>query len=108
MRLLLSTFLLFPWCGSLLFAQQEAVKKIVITKRTVDADGSESSETIVKKGAAAQNFDVEKYLRENRADNTRLEVKVTGGDDERTVVIKGANMVAINGDEEEAGNGNDD
>ena len=73
--LLATTFLLFPWCASQLFSQQDGTKKIVISKRTIDANGDESSETIVKKGAAAENFDVEKYIRENRADNTQVEEK---------------------------------
>ncbi|MDO8365247.1 MAG: PDZ domain-containing protein [Saprospiraceae bacterium] len=94
--LLFTTFLLFPWCASQLFSQQEGAKKVVITKRTMDADGAESSETIVKKGAAAENFDVDKYIAENRGDNTWLELKVTGGDDERTVIIKGSKTVRIN------------
>lgn len=104
--LLSATLLLFPWCISSIFAQQNGAKKIVITKRTVDADGSESSETIVKKGAAAENFDVEKYIRDNRADNTQVEVKVTGGDDERTIVVKGSKTVRISedsGEESEEG-----
>ncbi|MBL7806921.1 MAG: PDZ domain-containing protein [Saprospiraceae bacterium] len=87
--LLVTTLLLFPWCLAPLFSQQESNKKVVITKRTVDADGSESTETIIKKGAAAENFDVDKYIRENRADNTSVEVEVTGGDDERSIVING-------------------
>jgi S1-C subfamily serine protease len=95
--LLSATFLLFPWCVSSIFAQQNGAKKIVITKRTVDTDGSESSETIVKKGAAAENFDVEKYIRENRADNTQVEVKITG-DDDRTIVVKGSKTVRISED----------
>lgn len=98
--LLVATFLLIPWCAAPLFAQQSGQKKIVITKRTVDGDGSQSTETIVKKGAAAENFDLEKYLRENRSDNTRLEVKVTGGDDNRTIVIKGSKSVEIEDSEE--------
>ncbi len=99
--LLSATFLLFPWCVAQLFSQQEGTKKIVITKRTVDADGSESSETIVKKGAAAENFDVEKYLEENRADNTRIEVKIKGGDEDRSIVVKGSKTIRISGDEED-------
>lgn len=99
--LLSATFLLFPWCVTQLFSQQEGAKKIVITKRIVDANGDESSETIVKKGAAAENFDVEKYIRENRADNARVEVKVTGGDDERTIVVKGSKTIRINEDDED-------
>lgn len=87
--LLLSTFLLFPWSATSLFSQQDGVKKVVITKRTVEADGTESSETIVKKGTAAENFDLDKYLRENRSDNVQLEIQVTGGEEERSIVIKG-------------------
>jgi len=99
--LLATTFLLFPCCASQLFSQQEASKKIVITKRTLDANGASSTETIVKKGAAAKNFDVDKYIRENRADNIQVEVKVTGGDDERTIVVKGSKATCISNDEEE-------
>ncbi len=98
--LLTTALLLFPWCAAQLFSQQDGTKKVVITKRTLDADGSESSETIVKKGAAAENFDLEKYLRENRADNTQLEIKVTGGDDERSIVVKGSKT--LRSDEERA------
>lgn len=88
--LLVTGLLLLPWCLAPLFSQQESNKKVVITKRTIDPDGSESTETIIKKGAAAENFDVDKYIRENRADNTSVEVEVTGGDDERSIVINGA------------------
>ena len=105
--LLTATLLLFPWCAAQLFSQQEGAKKIVITKRTVDADGSESSETIVKKGAAAASFDVEKYIAENRADNTQVEVKVSGGDNERTVRVKGSKIVRIE-EEDEADNDDND
>lgn len=101
--LLAISLLLFPWCASQLFAQQEGAQKVVITKRTVDADGSESSETIVKKGDAAANFDVDKYIKENRADNTAIEIKVKGGGDERTIVVKGAKTVTIEGDSDEHG-----
>ena len=70
-------------------APSENEKKIVITKRTIDADGTETTETIVKKGQAAEDFDVEQYIEENRADNVELDVRVRGGDDnERKVVIK--------------------
>ena len=60
--ILAAAFLLMP-CGASLFAQQVNAapggdKKIVITKRSTDADGSEVTETIVKKGKAAENFDV--------------------------------------------------
>ncbi len=99
--LLSATFLLFPWCATQLFSQQEGAKKIVITKRVIDANGDESTETIVKKGTAAENFDVEKYIRENRADNAQVEVKVTGDEEERTIVIKGSKTIRTNEDDEE-------
>lgn len=87
------TFVLLPWCAAPLFSQQNtpapSEKKITITKRTVDADGSETTEIIVKKGQAAENFDVDKYISENRADNVQVEVRVEeGGNDEKTVIVK--------------------
>lgn len=76
---LLTACLLFSWC-SLSSAQQNASaageKKIVITKRTVEADGTEVTETIVKKGAAAADFDVDKYVRENRSSQMQVDVRV--------------------------------
>jgi len=99
--LIATSFLLYPWCASPVFSQQEGAKKILITKRTLDADGISSTETIVKKGAAAKNFDVDKYVRENRADNIQVEVKVIGGDDERTIVVKGSKATCISKEEDE-------
>ena len=90
--ILTAAFALLPWCLSPLFAQQSVPagdKKVVITKRTVDADGTETTETIVKKGKAAENFDVDQYIKENRADNIHLDVRVSEGDDDnQTVIIK--------------------
>jgi len=99
--LLSATFLLFPWCASQVFSQQNGDKKIVITKRTVDADGTEISETIMKKGAAAANFDIEKYIAENRADNTRLEMSISDGDDERTILVKGPKIIRTSDDDDD-------
>lgn len=99
--LLSATLLLFPWCAAQLFAQQEGSKTITITKRILEADGTENLETVVKKGKAAELFDVEKYIRENRADNVQLEIKVSGGDEERSVVVKGSKTLRQNEDEEE-------
>lgn len=105
--LLLTAFLLFPWCLTLLSAQQEGSKKVVITKETVEADGSRSSETLVKKGAAAEQFDVDKYIQENRGDNTRLQIDVTQGDNEQHIEVEGARAradePADNEDEEDDG-----
>lgn len=78
-----SFLLLAPWIASSILAQQDNStsssfeKKIVITKRSVDANGDEITETIVKKGKAAESFDSEQYLRENRSDKTQIEIKVT-------------------------------
>lgn len=90
--ILTAAFALLPWCFSPLLAQQSVPagdKKVVITKRTLDADGTETTETIVKKGKAAENFNVDQYIKENRADNVELDVRVTAGDDDdRTVIVR--------------------
>ncbi len=51
-------------------------KQIVIIQRTVEPDGTERIETIVKKGDAAKGFDVEQYRREQGADSVRVRVEV--------------------------------
>lgn len=74
--------LLFPFFSVALLAQQNSSdKKVVITKRTVDADGSETTETIVKKGKAADNFDADKYLRENKTTATDVDIRIESGGD---------------------------
>ncbi|MBK8968271.1 MAG: PDZ domain-containing protein [Lewinellaceae bacterium] len=87
-----SIFMLLPWCLNTALAQENepvSEKKIVITKRTLDPDGTETTETIVKKGKAAEDFDVEQYVEENRADNVELDVRVQDTDDEnRKVIVK--------------------
>lgn len=88
--LILSALLLAPWMCASVFAQQsdnndaKSEKKIVIIKRTTDTDGSEVTETIVKKGKAAEDFDVDKYVRENRSDKVQVEVRVTEGNGDNT------------------------
>lgn len=74
--------LFLPWDFTALHAQNAgSEKKVVITRRSVDADGTERTETIIKKGQAAQNFDAEKYLRDNRSDNVKIEVRIEDGND---------------------------
>lgn len=83
--LLTAGFILLPWCFNAVFAQKQdntGDKKITIIKRTVEADGSEVTETIVKKGKAAENFDVDKYVRENRDAKNQVEVIVNSDNDE--------------------------
>jgi hypothetical protein len=84
--LLTATVLLASWP---VFSQKESPVKIVVTKRTLDSDGTESTETIVKKGEAAKNFDVDQYVKANRADNAQIEITVSGDDEERRIVVKG-------------------
>ena len=91
--ILSAAFVLMPWIIEPLYSQQNtspaSEKKITITKRTVDQDGSETTEVIVKKGKAAENFDVEKYINENRSDNTQVEVRVESGtEDEKSIIVK--------------------
>ena len=70
--------LLSPWCIVPASAQQPADngdKKIVITKRTVDPDGTVTTETIVKKGKAAESFDADAYLKENEGANVDINIR---------------------------------
>jgi S1-C subfamily serine protease len=54
----------------------ESEKIIIITKRSVDADGSEIIETIIKKGQAAAQFDADQYMKENNKDGVTIQVQV--------------------------------
>lgn len=85
--ILAATLVLLPWCS--LLAQQNNAgsdKKIIITKRSVDADGSETTETIVKKGKAAENFDVDQYVRDNKKENVDVDVRIEEGDEEVHII----------------------
>jgi S1-C subfamily serine protease len=79
-----TAFLLLLGNSATLLAQQNTTtgsnKTITITKRSVDADGTETTETIVKKGKAAENFDVDKYVQENRSEKVQVEVQVEDQD----------------------------
>ena len=90
----MKTKLLFAlFCFTLLataLSAQQSELKVTITKKVREADGSMSSETIVKKGAAAQSFNIDQYLKDNKADNTDLEIRSEGGDEERSISIKGS------------------
>jgi len=104
--ILAAAFLLMP-CGASLFAQQvnaapgSGDKKIVITKRTVDADGSEVTETIVKKGKAAENFNAEQYIRENRSDKVQVEVRVEDGNERRIARTRSYNRSNSDDDDDD-------
>lgn len=106
-----TAFLLFLGNSAALFAQQNndtGSKKITITKRSVDADGTETTETIVKKGKAAENFDVDKYIKENKSDKTQVEVEVEVADQNSDQNGKGCkdNSIWSLGDGISWGNGN--
>ena len=95
--ILTTALVLLPWCITPVRAQQANPaneKKIIINKRTVEADGTETTETIVKKGKAAENFDVEKYVRENKAENVQLDVRVENGDSDDQIIIKKRNKIS--------------
>lgn len=92
---LLAAFLLLASSASLSAQQVNSVpagkgdKKVVIIKRSTDADGSEVTETIVKKGKAAENFNTEQYLRDNRSDNVQVEVRIEqDGDQEERAIVR--------------------
>ncbi|MBK9338211.1 MAG: PDZ domain-containing protein [Lewinellaceae bacterium] len=89
-HLLTGILLFLACCTTSAFAQSsvpsEGETKVIITKRTIDADGTEITETIVKKGKAAENFDVNRYLRENRAENVELDVRVQGSEEGDSVI----------------------
>lgn len=91
----MKTKLLFAlFCFTLLataLSAQQSEPKVTITKKVREADGSMSAETIVKKGAAAQSFNIDQYIKDNKSDNTDLEIRSEGGDEERSVTIKGSN-----------------
>jgi len=97
--LLTAGFILLPFCFSTLFAQQQNAgpeKKITIIKRTVEADGTEVTETIVKKGKTAENFDVDKFVQENRDDKNNIEVTVTEANDDQNVWTLGNALKNLN------------
>ena len=62
----------------------KSTKKITITKRKTDSDGTEITETIVKKGKAAENFDTDKYIKENKSDNVKLDVRIEDSNDDNS------------------------
>lgn len=63
-------------------------KKVVITKRYRDKDGKMVSETVVKKGKAAEAFDMEAYLSENDDPNLDIQVRVEGDEDAKVRIVE--------------------
>ena len=84
--------LCFVLCNFSLFAQQKKQgnePKVTITKKITEPDGTSVTETIVKKGQAARDFNIDAYIKDNRGDNTDLDIRSEGGDEERHVTILG-------------------
>ena len=93
------------------FAQSEKKEKkqVVIIKKTIDKDGNEIVEKIVKEGKEAEDFDVAKYLKEgeHEATNVNVEIRVTKEGDEKPadeereieVTVDGDNVFIMEGDE---------
>lgn len=93
------------------FAQSEKKEKkqVVIIKKTIDKDGNEVVEKIVKEGKEAEDFDVAKYLKEgeHEATNVNVEIRVTKEGDEKPadeereieVTVDGDNVFIMEGDE---------
>lgn len=97
--------LIFP---NNVFAQQKkSSKKIVIVKKTVDENGNETVEKIIKEGDDAADFDVAEYLEKEDSGNVEINVEVqTEGlekkkelEKEIEVVVKNETVI-INGDGE--------
>jgi S1-C subfamily serine protease len=88
------TFLLticFALCAAFAFAQNSEEAELYISKQVRETDGSFSSETITKKGKAATEFNIDEYVKNNKADNVDLVINLTGGDEERSITLRGSN-----------------
>lgn len=93
------------------FAQSETKEKkqVVIVKKTIDKDGNEVVEKIIKEGKEAEDFDVAKYLKEdeNSGANVNIDIRVTKEGKEKPaseereieVTVDGDNVFIMEGDE---------
>ncbi|MCC6412864.1 MAG: PDZ domain-containing protein, partial [Saprospiraceae bacterium] len=90
----ITLMMLLPFCSASLFSQTntpssgQPEKRVMISKYTIEPDGSETRETIVKKGKAAEDFDIDAYLKANKADNVQINVRIESTDAESDVVIE--------------------
>ncbi|MFK7773665.1 MAG: PDZ domain-containing protein [Saprospiraceae bacterium] len=113
-RIQISWILLLLGCfilpnNSLAQTETKEEKQVVIVKKTIDKDGNEVVEKIVKEGKEAEDFDVAKYLKddENGATNVNVEVRVikegeeksAGEEREIEVTVTGDDVVIMEGDE---------
>lgn len=87
------TLLCLSLCSASLFAQQrsnEHEPKVTITKKITEPDGTSVTETTVKKGDLAKEFDIDAYIKENKADNVDIDIRSDVGDEERYISIHGS------------------
>ena len=68
-------------------------KKVTITRQFFDADGAVRTETIIKTGKAAEEFDADAYIQTQKKTLEKLEIDIREGDDERTIVIEKSNAL---------------
>ena len=79
-------------CCMSAFAQQNTTEPHVsIIKSMIEPDGSQRQETIEKKGQAALDFNIDQYVADNKGDNVSLDIRSTGGAEDRHVVVTGRN-----------------
>ncbi len=88
-RTLLLTTCLALW-AAFAFAQGNSEPELYISKKVLEADGSYTSESITKKGKAATEFNIDDYVKNNKGDNVDLEVRLSGGDEERSITLRGS------------------
>lgn len=81
-----AAFLLLPFFLTTVQAQESNPKKLVIIKKTVDETGAVVTEKIVKKGQAAEGFDLDKFLEENK-ENGSVNVDIEAEGDVRIRVV---------------------
>jgi S1-C subfamily serine protease len=87
-KFMLVLLLSLPFWGSL-HAQGPEESRVEISKTIIADDGSRTTETLVKKGQAARDFNVDQYIKENQADNVDLSVTKVTPEEERTINVRG-------------------
>jgi S1-C subfamily serine protease len=92
-KFMLALLLTLPFLSTLQ-AQGPEESRVEISKTTIADDGSRTTETLVKKGQAARDFNVDQYVKENQADNVELSVAKVTPDEERTVNVRGKKAVS--------------
>lgn len=90
----ITMMMLLSFCSASLFSQTNPTasgqpeKRVTISKYTIEPDGSETRETIVKKGKAAEDFDIDAYIKANKGDNVQIKVRVESSDAESETMIE--------------------